>query len=174
MWIRTYRTGPGSRAGHDLTIEVTSWRGTAKVGADAAGSSVEMTVDAGSFEVREGRGGIKPLNDGDRADIRRTIGEKVLDTARHPAITFRSTALRGLPQDLSVDGDLTIRDITHPITVAGSVEDSPGGPRLRATARVVQSEWGIKPYSAFFGALKLRDAVDIDVDATLVPTGQPG
>jgi len=35
----------------------------------------------------------------------------------------------------------------------------------------VQSEWGIKPYSAFLGALKLRDAVDIDVEATLVPIG---
>jgi hypothetical protein len=36
---------------------------------------------------------------------------------------------------------------------------------------VVQSQWGIKPYSAFFGALKLRDDVDIAVDATLVPAG---
>jgi hypothetical protein len=35
----------------------------------------------------------------------------------------------------------------------------------------VQSRWGIKPYSAFFGALKLRDAVDIEVEATLVPIG---
>jgi polyisoprenoid-binding protein YceI len=168
MLIRTYRTGLGSRAGHGLTIEVTSWQGTAQVGADAASSSVALTVDVESFEVREGRGGIKPLTDADRTDIRDTIREKVLDTARYPSIAFRSTALNGAPHDLLVDGELVIRDVNHPITVRGSVEQSAAGYRLRATAQVVQSQWGIKPYSAFFGALRLRDAVDIAVNATLV------
>ena len=92
--IRTYRTGLGSRAGHDLTIEVTAWQGTAQVGADAATSSMALRVDAESFEVREGRGGIKPLTDADRAEIRKTIRE-LLDITRYPAITFDSTALGG-------------------------------------------------------------------------------
>jgi hypothetical protein len=30
---------------------------------------------------------------------------------------------------------------------------------------VVQSDHGIKPYSAFLGALKVRDAVDIEAEA---------
>jgi len=169
MLVRTYRTGLGSRAGHDLTIEVTSWQGSAQVGADVTGSSVTVSVDVDSFEVREGRGGIKSLTDADRADIRNTINQKILNTAQCPAVTFRSTALRGVPDDLSVDGELTIRDATGPVTVRGAVEESVGGPRLRATAQVVQSQWGIKPYTTFFGALKLRDAVDIDIDAALVP-----
>jgi polyisoprenoid-binding protein YceI len=74
-------------------------------------------------------------------------------------------------RDLSVEGGLTIRTATHPVLVRGSIDESSGKPQLRATAQVVQSEWGIKPYSAFLGALKLRDAVDIDVEATLVPIG---
>jgi polyisoprenoid-binding protein YceI len=173
LLIRTYRTGLGSRAGHDLTIEATIWQGTAHIGADPAASSVALIVDADSFEVREGRGGIKSLTDADRAEIRKTIRE-LLDTARYPAITFGSTALRGTQRELSVDGQLTIRDATHPLLVRGSIEESCGDPRLRTTAQVVQSQWGIKPYSAFFGALKLGDAVDLDVEATLVPTGQSG
>jgi polyisoprenoid-binding protein YceI len=72
-------------------------------------------------------------------------------------------------RDLSVEGQLTIRAATRPVRVRGSIDESSGKPQLRATAQVLQSEWGIKPYSAFLGALKLRDAVDIDVDATLVP-----
>ena len=173
LLIRTYRTGLGSRAGHDLTIEATMWQGTAQIGADPSASSVALVVDADSFEVREGRRGFKPLTAADRAGIRKTIRE-LLDTARYPAITFGSTALRGAQRDLLVDGQLTIRDATHPVTVRGSIEESSGQPRLRATAQVVQSQWGIKPYSAFLGALKLRDDIDIDVDATLVPTGQSG
>src|SRR6185312_14799544 len=170
LLIRTYRTGLGSRAGHDLTIEVTVWHGTAAVGADAAASSVALRIDADSFEIREGRGGIKPFTNADRADIRKTI-RGLLDTARYPSITFASSGLRGVQRDLSVEGGLTIRTATHPVLVRGSIDESSGKPHLRATAQVVQSEWGIKPYSAFLGALKLRDAVDIDVNATLVPIG---
>ena len=89
LLIRTYRTGLGSRAGHDLTIEVTMWHGTAAVGADASASSVALRIDADSFEIRQGRGGIKPFTDADRADIRKTI-QGLLDTARYPSITFES------------------------------------------------------------------------------------
>jgi hypothetical protein len=34
---------------------------------------------------------------------------------------------------------------------------------------VTQSEWGIKPYRAFMGALKVRDTVEIVLDARLPP-----
>jgi hypothetical protein len=40
---------------------------------------------------------------------------------------------------------------------------------------VVQSEHGIKPYRGFFGALKVRDAVDVDIDVDLSePTDATG
>jgi hypothetical protein len=32
---------------------------------------------------------------------------------------------------------------------------------------VVQSQWGIKPFAALMGALRVRDAVDIVVDLRL-------
>ena len=53
--------------------------------------------------------------------------------------------------------------------VYGSVEGPVDRLRLRATARVVQSRWGIKPYRALLGALHLRDTVEIDVEANLKP-----
>jgi hypothetical protein len=34
-----------------------------------ANSSVTIQVDVGSFQVRQGTGGIKPLTDADRAEI---------------------------------------------------------------------------------------------------------
>lgn len=53
---------------------------------------------------------------------------------------------------------------THPVTVRGSLGEAS---QVRATATVAQTRWGIKPYSAFLGALKLADEVGIEVDATL-------
>ena len=165
LLVKTGRTGLGRRAGHDLTIEVTQWEATATVDpADPGGSSVTVTIDADSFAVREGTGGVKPLTDGDRAEIKRTFQREILHTDRHPSITFQSTQVSGTPESFAIEGELTILDQTHPVTVRGSAGD---GDRVGGGATVVQSQFGIKPYSAFFGALKLADEVEIAFDLTL-------
>src|SRR4029453_6622292 len=84
LLVHTTRTGLGAKAGHDLTIEVTRWHGHAPVAAaPPANSSMAVEVEVDSLEVREGTGGVKPLTDADRAEIKKTLGE-VLHTAQHP------------------------------------------------------------------------------------------
>jgi hypothetical protein len=39
---------------------------------------------------------------------------------------------------------------------------------------VPQSAFGIKPYSGFFGALKLRDEVTVEFEVDLAKTGSTG
>ncbi len=166
LLVKTGRTGLGSRAGHDLTIEVTRWHGEVTVNtSDTARSAVKADAEVGSMEVREGTGGVKPLTDSDRATIKQNLLE-ILQADQHPAISLRSTEVTGTPESFAVTGDLTIRGTTGPVVLRGSVGDDG---RVQARAVVVQSAWGIKPYSAFFGALKLADEVTIEVDATLVP-----
>jgi polyisoprenoid-binding protein YceI len=165
LLIKTGRTGLGKRAGHDLTIEATQWEATATVDpADPGGSTVSVTIEVGSLAVREGTGGVKPLTDGDRAEIKRTFQREILHSDRHPSITFQSTQVTGTPESFEIEGELTIRDLTRPVTVRGSAA---GDDRVRGGAAVVQSEFGIKPYSAFLGALKLADEVEISFDLTL-------
>jgi polyisoprenoid-binding protein YceI len=114
------------------------------------------------LEVREGRGGLKPLTDADRADIRQTLGDKaLLHTSQHPTITFRSTGITGTPQSFAVTGNLTIKGRTHPVTVRGKEN---GGTVLRGWATLTQSLWGIKPYTAFMGALRLADEVRVEFE----------
>jgi polyisoprenoid-binding protein YceI len=168
LLVKTGRTGLGRRAGHDLTIEVTRWSGEAVVVDTQApeSSAVSVSVEVDSFEVREGRGGVKPLTDADRAEIGKVLRTRILHTAEHPSITFRSTAVEGTPESFTVHGDLTIMGETRPVTVHGVVT----GPRVTGGATVVQSRWGIKPYSALLGALRLADPVEVEFDLTL-PTG---
>jgi len=168
LQIKTTRTGLGARAGHDLTIEVTRWQ--ADVIVDAAhpsASSVSVEVDADSLEVRAGSGGVKPLTDSDRAQIKTTIQQKVLNTSRHPAITFQSKRVEGTAESFTVDGDLTITGVTQPVTVQGRLADG----RVQGWATVVQTRWGIRPYTGFFGALKLSDEVTVEFGADLSPVG---
>ena len=164
LLVKTARTGLGARAGHDLTIEVTNWSGTAVLHPAApTTSSVRLEAEVGSFEVREGIGGVKPLTGADRSEIKRTILDGILRAARHPVISFASTAVSGGPESFRIDGDLTIAGVTRLVTVRGTL----AGNRARGSATVTQSRWGIKPYSAFFGALKLRDDVEVEFDISL-------
>lgn len=166
LLIKTARTGLGAKAGHDLTIEVTNWRGSAVVdAADPAACSVSVEADTDSLEVREGTGGVKPLTDSDRADIVATLRTKILQADRYPHITFRSTEVTGAPESFRIVGDLTICGTAHPVTVSGRLM----GDRARGSATVTQSRWGIRPYTAFFGALKLRDDVEVEFDIGLRP-----
>jgi polyisoprenoid-binding protein YceI len=168
LLVKTARTGLGARAGHDLTIEVTRWDGNATINtAEPASSSVTVTVDAESLEVRTGTGGVKPLTDSDRLEIKKILREKVLHTARHQTITFRSTKVDGSADSFTVEGDLTITGVTQPIVVRGQLSDH----RVHGSATVVQTRWGIRPYSAFFGALKVRDEVEVRFELALTPAG---
>ncbi|HEY9524474.1 MAG TPA: YceI family protein [Thermopolyspora sp.] len=166
LLVKTARSGLGAKAGHDLTIEATRWRGEATVDVvGPAGARVTVEVDTDSFEVREGTGGIKPLTAADRAEIVKTIRQKILHTDRHKTIEFRSARVEGSPESFQIEGDLTIAGETGPLTVRGGLT----GDRVTGSAIVVQSRWGIKPYSAFFGALKLRDEVEVEFDVALTP-----
>jgi polyisoprenoid-binding protein YceI len=118
LLLKTGRTGLGRRAGHDLTIEATRWQADVVVNtADPGLSSVMVTIEADSMEVRQGTGGLKPLTDADRADIKLTIGEKILLFAEHPVITFSSSQITGTPEAFIITGDLTIMRQARPVTV---------------------------------------------------------
>jgi polyisoprenoid-binding protein YceI len=161
--VRTGRRGAAAKAGHDLLMHVTVWHATLEVGADPAGTSLSLDADATSLRVREGTGGMQALDDDDRANIQQTIDDEVLFGK---GIVFRSTAAEVDPDGsrISVRGDLTLVGNAHPIAFEIAIGD---GGKLAGTAVVKQSDWGIKPYSALFGALKVADEVEVAFDASL-------
>ncbi len=162
LTVKTYCEGLAAKAGHDLVIDVTRWKATVDVGEDGAPRSVALDADPDSFEVRDGVGGAKPLTDKDRADIRKSIGQKVLGS---DPITFRSSAasLDGSGR-LRVEGELAMAGNSRPAVFELDVGDDGA---VAGTIELTQSDWGIKPYRGLMGALKVRDTVDIVLDARL-------
>jgi polyisoprenoid-binding protein YceI len=161
--VRTRRSGAAAKAGHDLLIEVGSWEGTLQLAADPAASSVNLTADAGSMRVLEGTGGMTKLGDDDKVDIKQTIDKDVL---KRCTASFASSAVRPAAgrQGLEVEGELELRGRRAPVSFALSIDD---GGHLTGRTTVRQTDWGIKPYSALFGALKVADEVEVAVDAQL-------
>jgi polyisoprenoid-binding protein YceI len=159
--IRTGRKGAAAKAGHDLLIEVTAWKATIEAGAEAAATRINLTADARSLRVREGTGGMKSLSDKDRDSIQQTIDDEVL---KGTAIEFASTAARDAAGGLEVDGELELFGRRHPVSFTLSVAD---GGELSAVSRLRQSDWGMKPYSGMFGALKVADELAVEVEGRL-------
>jgi Fe-Mn family superoxide dismutase len=161
--VRTGRTGAAAKAGHDLLLHVTAWQATLEVGEDPAQTSIVLDADATSLRVREGTGGMQALGDDDKASIQETIDDDVL---KRQGIEFRSTAVQTAADSsrISVQGELTLvgkaRPIAFDLTVGGDGQ-------LSGSAVVKQTDWGITPYSALFGALKVSDEVEVVIDASL-------
>lgn len=162
--LRTYRQGMAAKVGHDLVIEAGSWQGTVTIppGGAVEGAAVVVEVDLGALRVREGSGGVAPLSAKDRTEIEANM-RRQLKVDAHPKATFRSTAAHGSGSQAVVDGELTLAGTTAPLSLQVREEDGV----VRGEASVLQSRWGIKPYSAFLGALRLRDAVDVQFSLRL-------
>ena len=88
--MRTYREGVAQKVGHDLIIDVERGRRPLRSARMARCPPFGLNADPRSLRVREGLRGVRPLTDKDRADIRKTIDEKIL---RGQPIVFRSTAV---------------------------------------------------------------------------------
>jgi YceI-like domain len=155
LTVRTKRTGAAAKAGHDLVIEVTSWSATL----DPEEGSATFTADPRSLRVIEGTGGMQALDEEDKAGIEKTIDDEIL---MGRPIEFRSSHADLAPDGSGrVRGELELAGERRPIgfeLVAG--EDG----RLTGTATVRQSDWGMKPYSALFGTLKVVDEVEVAID----------
>ena len=98
---------------------------------------------------------MQALGEDDKANIHQTIDDEVL---QRKDIAFRSTRVEQGDDGLHVEGGLTIGDATGRLAFAVMLDDDGA---LDATAVIKQSDWQIKPYSALFGALKVRDEVEV-------------
>jgi polyisoprenoid-binding protein YceI len=163
--LRTFRDGLAAHAGHDLTIEAVRWSGEIVVAADLTPASLSVRVDLGALVVRAGTGGIKPLTDRDRREIA-VSARKVLSADRYPEATFTATSFEPGPAGTggTIAGTLLLAGRSQPQRLQVS-QTGPG--QYLATTTIRQTSFGIKPYSAFLGSLKVADAVEVEVEIDL-------
>lgn len=149
--------------GHDLTLEVTAWSATVTTADDPAECAVQASIDLGSLTVVSGTGGAKPLSDKDRREIVKNA-HKSLEVAKYPKAEFTATAISGTWESgATVEGTLQLHGTTRPVAAKATYD----GKEFTLRATIVQSEFGIRPYSAMLGALKLADPVELTVTAQL-------
>lgn len=98
------------------------------------------------------------------------------DAEKHPKIVFRSTSAKREGDGLSVTGDLTIRGVTRPMTLAVEAPSAPskdpfGNVRVgtTATTKIKRSDFGITWNAAIeAGGVLVGDDVNITLDVSLI------
>jgi len=134
--------------------------------ANIGASSVEVTMQAASIDSRaEQRDG--HLRSAD-----------FLDVERFPVVTFRSTKVEGTKETFTVTGDLTIRDVTRPITLEATFEgtgkDPWGGTRssFSASGKFDRRDYGLTWNVALeAGGILVSNEVKIQIEAQAVLVG---
>jgi polyisoprenoid-binding protein YceI len=134
--------------------------------ANIADSSVEVTMQAESLDTRTGERD---------AHLR---SPDFLDVDRFPTITFKSTSVRGTKEKFQVTGDLTIRDVTNPITLdvefGGEGRDPWGGTRASFSAhgKFDRRDYGLTWNVALeTGGILVSNEVKINIEAQAVLQG---
>jgi hypothetical protein len=178
--VKTGREGLAARAGHDLTLEITQWSAQVTVpdaeGGGIAAATVTAELDLGSLAVREGTGGAKPLSDRDRRDIQGQVRKILGDGAK---ASFTSSQVIPSPSGSpsaggsasgAIEGTLTLRGTSRPARLQVV---SPAQGRYQGSTTIRQTDFGITPYSGFFGTLKLKNEVTVEFEVTIkdIPNG---
>ncbi len=134
--------------------------------ADIGSSSVEVTMQAASLDTR---------SEQRDAHLR---SPDFLDVEHYPEVTFRSTAVRGSKEAFKLDGDLTIRGVTRPITLdvefGGEGKDPWGGTRasFSATGKFDRRDYGLTWNVALeTGGILVSNEVKINIEAQAVLQG---
>jgi polyisoprenoid-binding protein YceI len=153
--VLTFREGLLSSFGHDLEIAVTRF----DLRIDEAARSVDVSFDAASLRViRALRDGVElpdAITERDRRTIEDAIRRDVLETSTYPEIRFRSTRIVDAEGGFDAIGRLALHGDEHEITVKLRRADD----RYAAEVRLHQLDFGIRPYSAFLGAMKVKQDV---------------
>lgn len=162
-------SGIGFTARHAMVTNVrgafTEYEGTLVLdGSDPAASSASIDVKIASIDT----------GSADRDGHLRSAD--FFDAEQFPLMTFRSTSAEALGgTDYRITGDLTIKDVTKPITIDlefnGAAKDPFGNERVgfEGKAELLRSEWGLTWNAALeTGGVLVSDKIKLTFEISAI------
>jgi len=158
----------GFSARHAMVTTVrgsfTDFSGSAHIdGTNPAASTVSLSIVAGSVDT-----GAKD-RDGHLASA------DFFDAEQFPALTFVSTQVERDGDDWSITGDLTIKDVSKPVTIvfesAGTATDPFGNQRagFEGSTTINRKDWGLSWNAALeTGGVLVSEKIKLDFDISAV------
>ena len=155
--VQAFANGLISAVAHSPKIAIRDWKAVAEfVPGTLRDAKLNVQIEAASLNV------LDEMRDDDRREIHRVMNQEVLESARFPEITFRSTKIIADKQNETlfrtrVDGDLSLHGVTNEMGFSAQVAFGLDTFRAHGDFILLQPDYEIKVASIAGGTLKLRD-----------------
>ncbi len=164
FWVYVGKAGLLSGLAHNHNIGVKTFSGRVIIPeAGASAGTLELNADTKSLTILD-----KEVSDKDRAEITSSMNTIVLETGTYPKISFRSGSVSDLKEagnnnySFTLNGDLTLHGATKRIAVPVTATITPQQLKASGKYTLRQSDFGIKPYSAAGGTIKVKNEVVVN------------
>lgn len=173
--IHVYRAGAAARLGHNHILSVPRFEGYVQLSSENVRDArfelrvplADLVIDDPALRAATGGGfaGERSVGDieGTRANM---LGPKLLDADNHPQMRLRSVKLEGDWPLPVADVEITLRGVTRTQPVLLRVERSENKLSVRGEFVLRQTDYGITPFSALGGLMKVGDAVAVSFEVT--------
>ncbi len=156
--VFTFKDGILARLAHDLRLTLMDF----EVHVDdrmvrAVFFPASLKVDG---TMRKGKLDTTELSTSDHQKIHKHIVEDVLHTSKYPEIRFEGEATEEKDDRFFIDGQLEMHGRFAPIKLNVTHKLR----RYRGFIPLQPSKWGIAPFKALGGAIKLQDRVEVTFD----------
>ena len=167
--VHANRTGIAWFKGHSHRIAVKDFGGIAELDLNSVNAaSLSLTVQAGSLEETD-----PVFTPEQKKIINKELNEIVLETAKYPEITFKSTNIGGAIANgkfnVDIGGDLTLHGVTKHIMIPATV--TVAGDALRATGEfgIDRKDFNVNATEAFHGFVKVKHHLKFEFDIVAKP-----
>jgi polyisoprenoid-binding protein YceI len=162
--VHAARSGLAWFKGKSHDIAIRNFSGEAELTPDVLNpASLRMTVRADSLEET------RPIfTEQEKQIINKELDEIVLEAAKYPEITFRSTEIRGGLRngrfEVQIIGDMTLHGVTRRVDIPALVTLE--GNTLRATGEfeLDRKDFNVKATNAFHGLVRVAHEVKFTFD----------
>lgn len=126
--------------------------------------AVEVEAEAKSLTNAD-----EGMTEFERREFHNVLNNLVLESEKFPSIKFVSVSVSDARKTsetraLTLNGDLTLRDVTKRVSFPVTVTISKDQLRATGEAELKQTDFGIKPYSGKLGMIKIGDVVKINFE----------
>lgn len=176
LHILVYRGGRFARLGHNHVMSSKSLTGRAWMHPQLAQSGFEIAFPVADLVVddpdaRRAAGSEFPpeIPEADKQGTRKNmLRAEVLDGEQYPRVEVRSAKIDGSLPSLQVTTRVTIKQTTRDIVVPVKVTVTDDRLTAAGEFAILQTDFGMKPFSVGMGALEVKDQLDIRFEIVAV------
>lgn len=158
------RTGLAYFKGKSHQIAVRSFDGEASLDLAAVNpASLQMTIKTDSLEET---GAVFTAQE--KGIINKELNDIVLETAKYPEITFKSTEVKGGLKngtfDLKIGGDITLHGVTKHVVIPATVTIEGDSLHAKGNFKLNRKDFKVNATEAFHGFVKVKHVLKFSFD----------